>query len=110
MYRSNIHTNRPISSYVLISYVMRQDFPTFDMAQTLSNVLSGFSIDLGVHGELLVFAFFTWARDNAIVKQPAPPLSEIAVTSRSRNCLMSLLQANWQINVQRKPPIGTIER
>ena len=46
------------------------------MAQTLSNVLSGFSINLGVHGELLVFALFTWARDNAIVKQPAPPLSE----------------------------------
>jgi hypothetical protein len=30
---------------------------------------------LGVRGELSVFAFLIWARDNAIVKQPAPPLS-----------------------------------
>ena len=70
-----IAASEPILSKAAF-YVMRQNFPNFDMAQTLSNILSGFLIDLGVRGELLVSAFFTWARDNAIVKQPTPPLSE----------------------------------
>ncbi|KAI0247841.1 hypothetical protein BJV78DRAFT_1285209 [Lactifluus subvellereus] len=33
-----------------------------------------FSIHLGDRGELLVAAFFTWARDAVMVKQPPPPL------------------------------------
>ncbi|KAI0253963.1 hypothetical protein BJV78DRAFT_1280684 [Lactifluus subvellereus] len=62
-----IATSEPIFSEAA-SYIMRQNFPNFDLAESLSNV-SGFSIHLGDRGELLVAAFFTWARDNSIVKQ-----------------------------------------
>ncbi|KAI0247906.1 hypothetical protein BJV78DRAFT_862452 [Lactifluus subvellereus] len=55
------------------SYVMRGGF---DLAGALSDVLSGFSIHVGDRGELLVAAFFIWARDTVMVKQPPPPFPE----------------------------------
>ncbi|KAH9021093.1 hypothetical protein EDB83DRAFT_2320509, partial [Lactarius deliciosus] len=43
---------------------------SFDFPRALSLVLTGFSIDQGDRGELLVAAFFTWARDQVIHEIP----------------------------------------
>jgi hypothetical protein len=84
-----IAASEPIFSQAA-SYIMRQNFPNFDLAESLSNVLSGFSIHLGDRVELLVAAFFTWARDNSIVKQPPPPLPEF----RRRFCVEELFSCH----------------
>ncbi|KAI0253840.1 hypothetical protein BJV78DRAFT_1351441 [Lactifluus subvellereus] len=57
------------------SHVMR-DRERFDLANALSDFLGGFSIHTGDRGELLVAAFFTWARD-AVMLEQLPPRPEI---------------------------------
>ncbi|KAI0253835.1 hypothetical protein BJV78DRAFT_1359880 [Lactifluus subvellereus] len=44
----------------------------FDLANALQDVLTGYSIHSGDRGELLVAAFFTWARDAVMLEQPPP--------------------------------------
>jgi D-serine deaminase-like pyridoxal phosphate-dependent protein len=56
-----IAASEPILSEAA-SYVLRRG-SGFDLAGALSDALSGFSINLGDRGELLVAAFFTLARD-----------------------------------------------
>ncbi|KAI0255367.1 hypothetical protein BJV78DRAFT_1279535 [Lactifluus subvellereus] len=70
-----IAASEPILSEAA-SYIMRQNSSNFDLAESLSKVLSGFSVHLGDRGELLVAAFFTWARDKVFVEHPPPPLPE----------------------------------
>ncbi|KAI0255371.1 hypothetical protein BJV78DRAFT_761181 [Lactifluus subvellereus] len=84
-----IAASEPILSEAA-SYIMRQNFPNFDLAGSLSNVLSEFPIHLGDRRELLVAAFFTWARDNVIVKQPPPPLPEFCRHSSVREIISCL--------------------
>ncbi|KAI0253034.1 hypothetical protein BJV78DRAFT_235120 [Lactifluus subvellereus] len=67
----SIAASEPILSEAA-SYVMRRR--GFDLADALSDVLTGFSIHSGDCGELLVAAFFTWARDAVMVERsPRPP-------------------------------------
>lgn len=44
--------------------------PSFSLSGALSRVLSGYCINQGDRGELLVAAFFTWARDRVVVSKP----------------------------------------
>lgn len=44
--------------------------PQFSLPNALKLVLNGFSVDQGDRGELLVAAFFTWARDRVISTKP----------------------------------------
>ena len=48
-----------------------QNNPTFSLPSALSTILSGFCINQGDRGELLVAAFFTWARDEAVRRMPS---------------------------------------
>ncbi|KAI0253843.1 hypothetical protein BJV78DRAFT_133573 [Lactifluus subvellereus] len=64
-----IASSEPILSEAA-SYVTRRQF---DLANALSDVLHEFSIQ-GDRGELLVAAFFTWARDTVMLERPLPPL------------------------------------
>jgi hypothetical protein len=64
-----IAASEPILSEAA-SVIMRQKTVfNFNLAKALSELLTGFSINLGDRGELLVAAFFTWARDTAICKR-----------------------------------------
>ena len=56
-----IATSEPILSEVA-SLVM-SDRNSFNLANTLTDILGGFGINSGDRAELLVSAFFTWARD-----------------------------------------------
>jgi hypothetical protein len=42
------------------------------MPEALTQVLSGFCINQGDHGELLVTSFFTWACDQVVQHSPRP--------------------------------------
>lgn len=54
--------------------IMVDEGLNFNLPQALSSVLSGFCIHQGSRGELLVAAFFTWARDRAVsTKSQLPP-------------------------------------
>jgi hypothetical protein len=64
-----IAASEPILSEAA-SYVMRQN-PKLNLAENLSHILSGFSIN-GDRGELLVAALFTLARDAVIAPKPQP--------------------------------------
>ena len=59
-----IASSEPILSEAA-SQIMRH-VPTFSLPGALSTILSGFCINQGDRGELLVAAFFTWARDQAV--------------------------------------------
>jgi hypothetical protein len=48
------------------SFLTRRELSQFNLPTALSEILTGFSINLGDRGELLVAAFFTWARDTAL--------------------------------------------
>ncbi len=48
-----------------------QESKMFSMPAALAMVLTGFCISQGDRGELLVAAFFTWARDQVILNTPA---------------------------------------
>ena len=58
-----IATSEPILSEVA-SQIMRSK--NFNLPDALTEVLSGYCINPGDRTELLVFAFFTWARDKAV--------------------------------------------
>ncbi len=47
-----------------------QETDVFSLPSALSVVLSGFCINQGDRGELLVASFFTWARDQVILRTP----------------------------------------
>ena len=55
--------------------IMNNPALDFSLPIALSKVLSGFCINQGARGELLVAAFFTWARDNVVLTGPetSPP-------------------------------------
>jgi hypothetical protein len=55
-----IAASEPILSEAASSVMRRSDF---NLASALSEVLSRLSINIGDRGELIVAAFFTWARD-----------------------------------------------
>lgn len=61
-----IASSEPILSEAA-SQIMRH-VPTFTLPGALSTILSGFCINQGDSGELLVAAFFTWAHDQAVCK------------------------------------------
>jgi hypothetical protein len=78
-----ISASEPILSEAA-SFVMRQEST---LAENLSHVLSGFSINSDL-GELLVAAFFTSARDAVVVEKPRLYESTtpcFAIISRSKN-------------------------
>jgi hypothetical protein len=66
----SIASSEPILSEAASS-IMRQN-PKFNLAETLSHILTGFSINSGDRGELLVAALFTLARD-AVIAPKCPP-------------------------------------
>src|SRR6266702_1423033 len=45
-----------------------QDSELFSLPSALTTILSGFCINQGDRGELLVAAFFTWARDQVVLR------------------------------------------
>lgn len=47
--------------------IMNDEGLDFDLPVALSNALSGFCINQGARGELLVAAFFIWARDQVVL-------------------------------------------
>ncbi|KAI9452701.1 hypothetical protein BJY52DRAFT_1225998 [Lactarius psammicola] len=59
-----IASSEPILSEAA-SFIMSSDH--FDLAHALTLVLKGFSINQGDRGELLVAAFFAWARDKRTI-------------------------------------------
>lgn len=61
-----VASSEPILSEAA-SRVMRS-VNTFSLPEALTLVLSGFCVDQGDRGELLVASFFTWARDRVISK------------------------------------------
>jgi hypothetical protein len=63
-----IAASEPILSEAA-SFMMRREPLEFDLPTALSEVLSGFAINVGDLGELLAAAFFTSARDTAIEKR-----------------------------------------
>jgi hypothetical protein len=65
-----IASSEPILSEAA-TLVMLSD--EFDLPRALSLVLTGFSINQGDRGELLVAAFFAWARDQVICTKPPRP-------------------------------------
>ena len=52
------------------AFLRMSDRSSFKLADALTTVLKGFSIDAGDRAELLVFAFFTWARDATVLNKP----------------------------------------
>ncbi|KAH9051995.1 hypothetical protein EDB83DRAFT_2316621 [Lactarius deliciosus] len=60
----------------------------FDLPRALSLVLKGFSINQGDRGELLVAAFFTWARDKISVRFDEGP-APIALSQKASNASRS---------------------
>ncbi|KAI0263025.1 hypothetical protein BC834DRAFT_331317 [Gloeopeniophorella convolvens] len=83
------------------SVLMRADDLGFDLPLVLQTVLSGYCISQGDRGELVVAAFFTWARDKvAAAKHGSAPsrggcspifsvrelLSELFVSSMDHHC------------------------
>jgi hypothetical protein len=50
-----------------------QDPTIFSLPESLAAVLSGFCINQGDRGELLVASFFTWARDQVVLRNPHIP-------------------------------------
>ena len=59
------------------SYVMRTAMAKFSMSNALTHVLSGFCINQGDRGELLVAALFTCARDQVINSKPHLPKEQL---------------------------------
>ena len=57
------------------SHVMQT--ASFSMHEALGDVLSGFSISQGDHGELVVAALFTCARDIAVQAKPSVPIGQL---------------------------------
>ena len=68
-----IAASEPILSEAA-SLVM-SDRDSFNLADTLIDVLGGFGINSGDRAELLVSAFFTWARDQTVSAMPVPQFS-----------------------------------
>lgn len=50
------------------SYIMQSE--KFQLHDALAQVLGGYNINQGERGELLVFSFFTWARDQVVKTKP----------------------------------------
>ena len=80
-----------------LSLLRRLPLSRFDLADALSDVLIGFSIHLGDRGELLVAAFFTWARDAVMVKQP-PQFCRHFSVKELFSCLVSKRIAKLMFN------------
>ncbi|KAI9430649.1 hypothetical protein H4582DRAFT_2063550 [Lactarius indigo] len=69
-----IAPSEPILSEAASDIMLSKEF---DLPRALSLVLTGFSIDQGDRGELLVAAFFAWARDRAIKQQLPRPRERV---------------------------------
>jgi len=52
--------------------IVMSDRRGFNLGDTLAEVLSGYGINSGDRAELLVAAFFTWARDRTVSAKPHP--------------------------------------
>jgi hypothetical protein len=52
------------------AFLIMSNQTSFKLADALATVLTGFSINIGDQAELLVSAFFTWARDTTVMKCP----------------------------------------
>ncbi|KAI9429233.1 hypothetical protein H4582DRAFT_2089709 [Lactarius indigo] len=65
-----IAPSEPILSEAASDIMLSKEF---DLPRALSLVLTGFSVDQGDRGELLVATFFAWARDRAIKQQLPRP-------------------------------------
>ncbi|KAI9444320.1 hypothetical protein H4582DRAFT_2071891 [Lactarius indigo] len=65
-----IAPSEPILSEAASDIMLSKEF---DLPRALSLVLTGFSVDQGDRGELLVAAFFAWACDRAIKQQLPRP-------------------------------------
>ncbi|KAH9179801.1 hypothetical protein EDB89DRAFT_2238751 [Lactarius sanguifluus] len=69
-----IAPSEPILSEAASDIMLSKEF---DLPRALSLVLTGFSVDQGDRGELLVAAFFAWARDRAIKKHLPRPRERV---------------------------------
>jgi len=76
--------SEPILSEVA-SRIMRRNNSGFALCSTLSNVMDSYAISPGDRGELLVAAFFTWARD-LYVKQLSNMIKRQLFGSTDRFC------------------------
>ncbi|KAI9430204.1 hypothetical protein H4582DRAFT_1820313, partial [Lactarius indigo] len=75
-----IAPSEPILSEAASDIMLSKEF---DLPRALSLVLTGFSVDQGDRGELLVAAFFAWARDRAIKQQLPRPRERVCFHFRS---------------------------
>jgi hypothetical protein len=69
-----IAPSEPILSEA-VSHIMLSD--QFSLYRALSLVLAGFGINQGDRGELLVAAFFTWARDQVVSNRLPRPRGQL---------------------------------
>ncbi|KAI0267702.1 hypothetical protein BC834DRAFT_55711 [Gloeopeniophorella convolvens] len=100
-YMLNLSASEPLLSEAA-SVLMRSEGLGFDLPLVLKTVLSGYCINQGDRGELVVAAFFTWARDKvaAAAKHGSAPsrgscspifsvrelLSELFISSMDDHC------------------------
>jgi hypothetical protein len=97
-----VASSEPILSEAA-SYIMRTT-PDFSMATALKTVLSGFCINQGDRGELLVAALFTCARD-LVVQAKGTPHGDCLCHSFSVNDLFSHLFSNFEEISDKQPSI-----
>jgi hypothetical protein len=103
-----VASSEPILSEAA-SRIMNDEGLDFELSVALTNILSGFCINQGARGELLVAAFFTWARDQVVLPMLGP--SSLALSHHFTVCdlfkslfcgpsLQSILQSKPSLHPQ----------
>jgi hypothetical protein len=96
-----IATSEPILSEAA-SRVMRGGYG-FNLPDALTEVLGGFGISPGDRAELLVSAFFTWARDKTVLGKPLP-IGQLSCYFSVRQLFSCLFSASIFTSMSRDVP------
>ncbi|KAI9429403.1 hypothetical protein H4582DRAFT_2065292 [Lactarius indigo] len=93
-----IAPSEPILSEAASDIMLSKEF---DLPRALSLVLTGFSVDQGDRGELLVAAFFTWARDRAIKQQLPRPRERAPTVNPDLTAVYPYLYDSFDLDVKK---------
>ncbi|KAI0301711.1 hypothetical protein B0F90DRAFT_1816914 [Multifurca ochricompacta] len=97
-----VASSEPILSEA--AYLVMKGGHGFNLPVALEKVLSGFAVSQGARGELLVAAWFTWARDHAVGRKGDPPDGALCHIFTVKELLQSLFSASTIRSILKTKP------